>query len=265
MNVFQEMIAAIAKPFKYPEFLNNRKRKVFGYGMLLLTIYFLLSIVIPYVRFQVDGGFKENIRKMIPDFEISGGKLWVEEDFIFNDSGIYLEVNTENKTDDLFEYFDEQLNRRYDMVLLLNQDMMIAKNGGEITTLYFSDFEDSVVSRSDIEELIPWVNGIVILGIVLLYLLQLAAFFFGVLILSLFGLIINSIVGANLAFGEVYLLTVYARATPLLLKGLCSLFSISIPYFWILNAGITMVYLLLALQNVKRQRNDHQKTEQTYW
>ena len=35
MNVFKEMGFSIGKPAIYPEFLKNKKGKIFGYGMLL--------------------------------------------------------------------------------------------------------------------------------------------------------------------------------------------------------------------------------------
>ena len=47
MNVFKEMLLSIYDYGSYSQFLKNRKGKVFGFGVLLLTIYFVLTMILP--------------------------------------------------------------------------------------------------------------------------------------------------------------------------------------------------------------------------
>lgn len=265
MNVFSEMIAAIAKPHVYPEFLKNKQRKVFGYGMLLVTIFFLLSVAVPYGRFQLNtGGFKQIIREVIPDFNLAGGKLWIERDFMIAEGDVYLEVNTDSQIDN-YSYFNDYLDYYYGTVLLIDQEQIIAKSAGETTVINFADMSDIIFTREDIVALVPWLNAIVVISIILIYIFQAIGFFFGVLLLSLAGLIINASIQSNLTYGQIYMMAIYARTTPLLLKGILKLFNIWIPFFWILNAGITIVYLVLACQNIKRLQAEPEKTEQINW
>lgn len=48
MNIFKEMGLAVYSFKSYKEFLNNRKSKVFLFGVVLMLFYFLLTMVVPF-------------------------------------------------------------------------------------------------------------------------------------------------------------------------------------------------------------------------
>ena len=85
-----------------------------------------------------------------------------------------------------------------------------------------------------------------------------ALFFFGVLFVGLIGLIFSSIQKANLTFGQVYLLGIYSRTLSLGIKGLVKLLesatAITIPYFWVINFGISLIYLYMAIKHAKKEQ-----------
>lgn len=52
MNIFKEMVLSIYSYKSYRSFLNNKKFKVFGFGVVLMMIYFLITMVLPFVLSQ---------------------------------------------------------------------------------------------------------------------------------------------------------------------------------------------------------------------
>ena len=50
MNIFKEMGLAVYNFKSYKEFLNNRKSKVFLFGVVLMLLYFLLTMIVPFFR-----------------------------------------------------------------------------------------------------------------------------------------------------------------------------------------------------------------------
>lgn len=50
MNIFQEMSLSVYSFKSYKEFLNNRKSKVFLFAIVVMLIYFVLTIIVPFVR-----------------------------------------------------------------------------------------------------------------------------------------------------------------------------------------------------------------------
>ena len=58
----------------------------------------------------------------------------------------------------------------------------------------------------------------------------------------------------NLSFGQLYMMGVYSRTLPLLIKALVSFLPITIPGFFIINFGISVVILICAMQKMKEDR-----------
>jgi len=181
MNVFKEMVCSVVKPDAYPGFLKNRKGKVFGYGMLLITFYFLLSALIPALSIQIkSGGVGHFIEENLPDFEMSNQGFWIEKPFYAADNSTYIDIDDEYYFDvaAAYDFADD-----YQTMLLIDSEKLIVKSNGQIETLYFSDMSDDVVFGKDvILSWMPMFYGIVALCLIFYYIWITALFFFGVLI-----------------------------------------------------------------------------------
>ncbi len=76
MNIFKEMVLSTYSYKSYGEFLKNKKGKVFGFGIVLMLIYFAVTVGIPFAKFQITtGGIAAIIEDNVPDFELSDGYL----------------------------------------------------------------------------------------------------------------------------------------------------------------------------------------------
>lgn len=251
MNVFRELILSVYDFKSYREFLNNKRRKVFLAGFILMVIYFALTMIIPFVKFQVKtGGFVKIIEDYIPDFELSNGVFWIEKPIEYEADGTYIYITSEPDnifydTDEIGEYISD-----YYQVFLIDSEKVIVKNKGQIQGQYFSDLGIEF-SRNKLMEYVPQAYLIVAGVVVAAFIFMTAFFFFGVLIVALLGMIAASCMKYKLTFGQLYLMGVYARTLPLLIKAVMSFLPFSLPMFGIINFGLSVLYIVLAIQKIK--------------
>lgn len=255
MNLFKEMLYAIISPAAYQDFLKNKKFKIFCYGTVLLIFYFLLTIVVPFGRFQlVHGGITGVVERYVPEFAYEDGILWVEEPIEMDDGLNYIQIDTspEFYLDDVGDY-----NTRfagYRNVLITDGFELLAKSEGQYARAALEDVLGyDNYDNDSINAVLPIINGFVAVGIVFLFFVELGFFFFGVLLLSLIGLIVNSATKANLSFGQIFIFSIYSRTLSLAIKALCSFLPFGIPFFWVVNFGISVVYLYLACKSIKKK------------
>ncbi|MCH5344337.1 MAG: DUF1189 family protein, partial [Acetatifactor sp.] len=78
-------------------------------------------------------------------------------------------------------------------------------------------------------------------------------FFFGVLFVALMGMIVASCMNYKLTFGQLYLLGIYSRTLPLLIKALISFLPFHIPFFWVINFGLSLFIMIMAIKKMKEQ------------
>ncbi len=138
----------------------------------------------------------------------------------------------------------------YYQVFLIDSEKIIVKNKGQIQERYFSDL-DLEFSRDKLMEFVPQAYLIVAGVMVAAFIFMAAFFFFGVLIVALLGMIAASCMRYKLTFGQLYQMGVYARTLPLLLKAIVSFLPFSIPMFGIINFGLSVLCIVLAIQKMK--------------
>ena len=252
MNVFKEMIASMFQPAAYPEFLKNKKGKIFGYGILLVTFYYLLaSPLFSMLSFQfVDGGFGRIIQEELPDFTLSSEGFWVEEPVYQAAGGTLLYLDTD---EDWSESEVKETIRSYDTAIFMDSQKLYIKSQGQTMHIFCYEMGEDVFDKDSIMKFMPLMYLIMFLILLIYYIWIAAMFFFGVLVVSLIGMMISSATGARLSFGQIYILALYGRTLPLLIKGILRMASVHIPMFWVLNFGATLLYMFFAMKRIARQ------------
>lgn len=251
MNIFKEMVLSVYSYKSYKEFLKNKKGKVFGFALMLMLLYFLVKIGIPCAESLITENIAAEIEESVPDFWLKHGKLEVEESFVYNEGNTYIHIDTE----DFFHNNAKtrELLRDYTSVILMDSEKAIVKDGDEIGEFYFSEL-DFDFSKDD---LMRWASVIyigVVLFMVIAYLFMTALFFLGVLFVALMGMIAASCMNYKLTFGQLYLLGIYSRTLPLLIKAAVSFLPIDIPFFFIINFGLSLFIIIMAIQKMKEQQ-----------
>ena len=253
MNIFKEMALSIYSYKSYKEFLNNKKSKVFLFGVVLMLFYFILTIVAPFMKFMIPGGgIAKAIEENIPDFELQDGYLWVDDVIEFDEGDTYICIDTDPE----FVFYDademEEYLYGYSQVILMDSEKFIVKSQGQVQGFYFSDL-DSDFSKDDLIALVPSAYVIIAICMLFMYIWMTALFFFGVIIVALIGMIVASCMKCQLTFGQLYLLGVYSRTLPLIIKAVLSWLPISIPFFTIINFGISVIIIVMAIRNMGEQ------------
>lgn len=251
MNVFKEMALSIYDYGSYSQFLKNKKGKVFGFGVLLLTIYFVLTMILPGI---LSGGalfrLGDIINESMPDFSLKNGYLWVDDVIEYDIGTTYIYINTNSSLvleEETISGFD-----RYSNVIIADNEMMLVKNEGDWYPVVFSALEFEL-DKSDLLSYVPFLYVIIAVFMLFAYIWMLALFFFGVLFVALIGMIIASFMRYQLTFGQLYLMGVYSRTLSLLIKAIVSYLPFGIPYFWVLNFGLSALIIGLAIMKMKNQ------------
>lgn len=249
MNIFKEMGLAVYSFKSYKEFLNNRKSKVFAFGIVVMLIYFFLTIVIPF--FRISSGLGSMIQEEVPDFELSNGVLWMEEAVQIDDGDTCIWIDTDPSEVFYDAWEMEPYYAGYTNVILMDSEKVILKNSGAAMQQYRFDELGINFSKEDLMALVPSMYAVFIVVMVIMYIVMTMLFFFGVLFVALIGMIVASCMKYQLTFGQLYLLGIYSRVLPLLIKACVSWLPFTIPYFWIINFGISVVILGVVIKGMR--------------
>lgn len=260
MNIFKEMALSVYSYGSYKQFLQNKKGKVFGFGALLVAIYFTITILIPSLIAVVSpSGVIHSFVDSIPDFELQDGELWVEDVIEYEESGTYIYIDTDPEY--VFYDADEIAPdlREYTTVLLMDSEKMIIKSNGEVQGFYFSELGGDF-DKQDLSGLIPYMYIFYVAAMIFVYVWMAALFFFGVVFVALMGMAVASAANYRLTYGQLYLLGIYSRTLSLIIKAVVNFLPIRIPFFWAIaiNFGLSVLILYLAIRKMKEEQPQQQ-------
>lgn len=255
MNIFAEMIHSIYDIPGYAKFLKNRMGKTILYGFVLCLFYFLATTGISAVLSVGLSGSTGNIlSELIPDFSLKDGVLKVDQPLELKQyddyqGGIYLKVDTSG--DWVEETSDVDL-LAFDKVVFVDKEHLLVKNGDEIVRCSLAELELGSWTRDSLlEEWLPYIKiGLVVGGIFLIW-TEFLGFFLGVLVTALMGAAIAGLLHYRMRFDDLCKLAVHARTLPMLLKVICEWIPVMLPFFMVVNFGISAVYLWKAIRYLR--------------
>lgn len=261
MNIFAEMFYSIAGAKRYPEFLKNKKGKVVLYVAMVVFLYFVLANVraIPSTM-----DFVAETREAVmefPDFQLESGYLEMEESYYYeqDDTLIMLEseyasyINSMTKSD-WYEVLDY-----YDFVIIADETTLLLKNNGQIDIYDYP--VDMELSRDWVYGLIDYVYPIFVIYLIFAYLFSFAGYFLTALLVALVGMIICSFMNQKLTFGQIYLLSLYAKTLPLLIKGVLKLVNVSFFGFSIIAFAVACLYVGFAIHHMDMLDEEKKKLD----
>lgn len=253
MNIFKEMVLSVYNFGSYREFLKNKRAKVFFYGTVFMMIYFLLTVVLPFGESQIKyGGIGGNFQTNIPEFELKNGRLWVERVVEYETAASYVCIDTDPNS---FFYEAREMEEYlcgYASAILMDSEKLIVKRYGQVQDIYFSNLNISL-EKADLMKLVPYLYVGIGAFMIFIYLWETALYFFGVLFVALLGMIVASCMKCRLAFGQLYLLGIYSRTLPLVVKALLALLPFSIPLYFIANFGLSVLIIGCAIHGIQEQ------------
>lgn len=264
MNVFSEIFYSIAGVKRYPEFLKNKKGKAVLYVALVVLIYFAVSNIrtIPNTM-DVVSEIREAVLRF-PDFTLSSEGLQMEEPFYYEEGGMVFDMASDYGSyindNSLSEWYEMLYD--YDVAVIMDETTAVLKSNGEVRVHDFDDMTaDIQISRDWVYDKIKYIYPIVVVFLIFSYLFSFIGYFLTALFVALIGMIMCSFMKQKLTFGQLYLLSIYAKTLPLFIKGLLNLINYSIPGFWLLSFAIACLYVGFAIHNMDMQDEEKKRAE----
>lgn len=218
VNILKCFAYSISGTDRYRILLRQSTGKAVGCVILLS---FLLSIVVfaPVykIAFEVTGGIESYINEKLPDFKLVNGHLEVYGEMpvvIDEEDDLPVVIDTTPGAEDT-------ILSQYDNVILVTSDKVIAKNYVNRQEYTLSSFEGFEISKTSVLESLPLIKGTVIFLFIVIFIFA-SAFFVGIkflsaLVVGVIGLAANSAFRTNLAFGDIYKLSLFAMTLPLII------------------------------------------------
>lgn len=266
MNVFKEMVHAVYDINGYAKFLENGKWKTFRYGLLLILFYILASFVLPTAAgVMASGGVENLLEESVPEFTLKDGKFWVAEpvEYTLYDNiqgGIFIRIDTDHAVTGEISEVDLVA---FEKAIVMDADHVLLKTNGEIMQASYNDLSLGDWNRETLfEKLLPFARLLMAAVLAAVILSAVLGFFAGALFTAALGSVIGSMQKYRLDSASLFKLAVHARTVPMLIKVLLSLSPVWIPFPFVLNFGISAVYMWKAIAYIKR---NHQEPEETFF
>lgn len=249
MGFFSRVYYSMAGFSKYRYFLRQGTGKAVVY-LLLITLVLGVITFIPAVNEynKIVDELIANFDSKIPDFEFANGKLEVSGNMpiIIDDGGATIVIDTSPNA-------EEAILEEYDSVMLITSDKIIQKNYVDKTVTNLSTLQGVALSREDIKKALPLMKPLGIFVFIFGGIFFICGKFISVFIVSIVGIIINSIRKTGLSYRSIFKISVYSLTLPLLLCTVLSLLPVHIPYLWLLFYLIAAVYVYGVISNIKKE------------
>lgn len=234
-------------------------KETIGKSILYLLLISLLFGAIASIRGAIDfnngiSKFIEMYNNKLPDFELKNGELNVDGNMpmiLSQDKDSYVVIDTANNTNpDVLDSYNNG-------VLILKDKIIQKRNEAQTEVTDFKSFQGMTINKSMINTYLPFIKIItpfIFIGTIVWYFL---GGLLSALVLSLFGLMINAIFKTNLVYRELYIISIYALTTPLIIDMIFKIFGIQhFSYYSLFYHFIAFGYICFALYKIKNSKNN---------
>lgn len=252
-NIFQQFAFSFV-PNLYDRLVKVKTGSMIGFVTLLVLLATLLSFVSVVAEFaSVD---MEELAAQLPEFKLTGGRLYMEEDFLY-DEGNILVYMTEDIDGFTYDDADELVDEGYQDVLLVGRDRISIMQNGEYQQLDFSDLGDSFeISREWIAtKLAPFIMVVLVLGYIVFFLWRVLWYFLCAAVYLLFAMLIASVMNRHVPGEALFRTAVYAKVLMFVVVTFLDLIpfvDISVPF--LLRVVITTVFMGFAIAKLPDNR-----------
>ena len=255
MGIFNDLRIALFDFRGYPKLLEKGKKHAIAFGVLIVTIFWIMVSVVPVVTFFVrTGGFSKIVETYVPEFTLQNGTLQAEQSYHFANGMMYIDVNTDPSN--VLDPSSQKLRT----ILSLNDTVFVADSKRAIfkvtpidganraQMIEFSSLEGMTITKDYLRQLAPVMNVMECIMCVVFFFVHLAGYFIYSWIIAFAGRIFARFFRMNLSTKEVFPLAVYARAFPVLVEGVFFLTGLIIAE----TAAVGMLYSMFVLSRVFR-------------
>lgn len=245
-NIFQQFAFSFV-PAWYDRLTKVKTGSMIGFVTLLVlaaTLISFVSVVLGLASIDVEGWADQ-----LPEFLISDGRLYMEEDFLYDEGDLFVYI-----TEDIEEFSYEDAaglaDDGYRNIILVGRDGISMMQNREYQQADFSDLGDSIeISREWIvSTLVPLVMVGVVLGYLIFFVLRVCWYFLCAAVYLLFAMLIASVMKKELSSGALFRTAVYAKVLMFVVAtflDLLPIVNLSVPF--LLRAVITVGFMGFAI------------------
>ncbi|MBR5584362.1 MAG: DUF1189 family protein [Lachnospiraceae bacterium] len=251
MNFIKDIWYAISSPEKYRDFMTYKRKKVFGYVLILTLITGFINFGIPGISFVASGGYERVFNESIPNFTASSEDgFWIEEPIEIDEYNFLIKADSSVVKEDITDV-DGQFGAYSYVVVVDKEQLHISAPGMEEITARFDEMEGFSLTKDDILKYVPVAYAVsvalVIFGMLFdfIYYLAMAA------VAAMLAGFISSFMKVKIPRKEMLHMAVYAWTLPYLLIFAQQLTGIYVPNYTLFSYIITMGYLYFAIKEMK--------------
>lgn len=252
VNIFAEMIHSIYDIKSYAGFQKNSGLKTVLYGVVLDVIVIFFTLFLPLILLLVPvGGIEGFGRESVPEFTLEDGEFWIEEPLEYKQynpgqGSVLIKADTDSPITEEITKVDLLA---YDQAIVMDAHHVLLKlNGSGATRFTYGELDLGDWDRDRLfREAMPYIR-VLFWGLVIILLwIMLIAFFGGALVVAWIGKLMASMQSRDVTFGSLYKMAIHSRTTPLLIKMIYMWIPVTIPFFLLINVGISCVYMWRAI------------------
>lgn len=200
-NIFQQFIHAFV-PTKYSGLTKVKVGSMIGFVTLLVliaTLFLFGSLMLELSSIDM-----EEVTAALPDFEIKNGRLHLDEDFWYDEDGLFVYM-----TEDIdgFNYEDaaDLAAEGYYNILLVGRERLSLMQNMEYQQLNFRDLSGLEISRSWIvTKMVPFLMVVIAIAFVFFFVGRVLWYFLCAAIYMLIGMAIAAIASKHVETGALF-------------------------------------------------------------
>lgn len=252
-NIFQQFALAFVPP-KYDRLTKVKTGSMIGFVTLLVLAAALLSFFSIAIEFaSID---MEELVEKLPDFTITGGRLYMDEDFWLDEGSVFVYM-TEDIDEFSYEDTADLAAEGYQDIILVGRDRVSVMQNWEYKQIDFRNFGDTLeISR---ERIATFIGPFLMLTLILVYLVIFVGmglgYFLSAAVYLLFAMLIAAIMKKQIETGALFRVAVYSKVLMFVAATILDLIpfvSFSVPF--LLRAAITIGFMAFAIAKLPDNR-----------
>ncbi len=251
MKFIKDLWYAISSPEKYRDFMTYKRKKVYGYVLVLILVAGIINFGIPGISFLASGGYERVFNESIPNFTASSEDgFWIEEPIEIDEYEFLIKADSNVVKEDITDVNGQYGSYSY-VVVVDKEQLHISAPGMEEITARFDEMEGFSLTKEDILKYVPVAYGVSILFIVFGMLFDFIYYLAMAAVAAMLAGMIASFMKVKIPRREMFHMAVYAWTLSYLLVFAQQLTGIYVPNFTLFSYVITLGYLYFAMKEIK--------------
>lgn len=253
-NIFEQFVFSFIPP-QYNRLTKVRTGSMIGFVTLLALIATIISFVETAVSFALSD-VKERVNEL-PEFEIRGGRLHIEESYLYDDDEMEMFVFLTEDIDE-FTYDDAAAiaAEGYRRIMLAGRESISIMQNGEYQRIKYGNFAIGEEINKDwvVDTMMPIIMIAVILGYIIFFVGRVLWYFLCAAVYLLIAMIIALIMKKQQAAGALFRIAVYSKVLMFVVATLLSVVpfvNYSVPF--IFRVAITVIFMCFAIAQLPEQ------------